>query len=165
MPALYDSLTAMVQRLAPLGWNGLLAVQGLDLGAADLVAEFSRALTVDRTAIGFEDYSLNGTRAIEPGRPDLSLLFHALASPDVVLPPMAGVPAPAASYPTLQEIDALENYIFSLRPPAPSDLTGTVVAVFSYEYRPAYATTHKRQADYVFSPHGDLASRGDWSIL
>ena len=38
---------------------------------------------IDRTVPGFEDFALEGQRGIEPGRPARSLLFHALASPNV----------------------------------------------------------------------------------
>jgi hypothetical protein len=49
---------------------------GLHLDASDLAAELQRPLvgsggvmTIDRTLSGFEDFSPNGTAAIEPGDP------------------------------------------------------------------------------------------------
>src|SRR5580704_17140838 len=65
---------------------------GLDIGKADLAAELARKLAIDRSVPGFEDFSLAGTRGIEPGFPAASLLYHAFASPDVH-PSATGNPA------------------------------------------------------------------------
>ena len=45
---------------------------------------------------------------IEPGHPDLSLLYHALAAPSVVATRKG---TKLAGFPTLEEIETIENYI------------------------------------------------------
>ena len=86
--ALIESVSAARDRLAPFGWREvLLDVTGgeFDLAADDLTAELVKPLTrIDRDHAGFGDFALSGTRAIEPGSPHRSLLYHALASPTVV---------------------------------------------------------------------------------
>ena len=70
--------------MAPQGWADLLAAHGLDIAAEDLGAELSRPLSgIDRDVPGFEDFAVEGRRGVEPGIPARSLLFHALASPNV----------------------------------------------------------------------------------
>lgn len=70
-------------RLTPHGWHSLLLQHGLDITAADLHQELTKPLSVDRTIKGFEDFSPSGVRGIEAARPAESLLYHALASPNV----------------------------------------------------------------------------------
>ncbi len=109
---------------------------------------------------GFDDFA--GNQLIKPGYPSLSLLYHILASPRV---------KPAGfqkeNYPTILELDKLENYIYGLKKwedykkdykiTNDNDL---VLAVFAYEYRPAYKTPHQAHADLVFSRTG-IARIGD----
>ena len=86
-PPLISQVAALCQRLAPLGWREmLLAVTGgaLDITAADLAVELAKSVQVDREFPGYGDFALAGSRGIEPGRPDESLLYHALAAPTVV---------------------------------------------------------------------------------
>lgn len=155
--ALIDQIRQVLDRLAPLGWGDLLAQHGIDVTAADLAQELAKPLTVKRGLQGFEDFSLEGTRGIEPGSPSRSLLYHALASPRVEEGP--GVPR-LEDFPTLAEIDVVENYVFGAAPPTLDELRALAgggelaVAVFSYEYRPASHTCHKRHADLVFSRTG-----------
>lgn len=151
--ALIDAVKNACKRLAPLGWEALLRRHGLDITRANLAAELQRELTVDRSVSGFEDFLLTGTRGIQPGTPAASLLYHALASPDVH-PTPTGEPAAADAYPTLVELDAIENYIYGLQPPEPDALATAVVAVFAYQYRPATSTAHGYHADLVFSRAG-----------
>ncbi|HEU5321802.1 MAG TPA: hypothetical protein VFX28_13435, partial [Methylomirabilota bacterium] len=82
--ALLDDVRRACGRLADHGWTRLLARHGLDVTAADLAGELARPLAIDRRVPGFEDFAAEGRRAIEPGRPARSLLFHAFASPGVV---------------------------------------------------------------------------------
>jgi hypothetical protein len=92
-PSLIVQLEALCRRLAPLGWQRMmLAVTGgeLDITAPDLARELAKPVAIDRTYPGFGDFALAGNRGIEPGRPDESLLYHALAAPTVVsVPPEA----------------------------------------------------------------------------
>ncbi len=152
--ALIDPVKKACDRLADQGWAALLARHGLDIGKTDLAKELARPLTIDRGVPGFGDFCVAGKRGIEPGQPATSLLYHAFASPDVH-PTPSGQPADANdAYPTLVELDAVENYIYALAPFKPSALSGKVIGVFAYEYRPAASTAHRYHADMVFSRTG-----------
>lgn len=160
--ALIDEVKALCDRLAPLGWRDLLLnVTGGQLDilkptSAALKTELTKALAaIDRTVTGFTDFSLSGTKAMTAGSPTNSLLYHALASPNVT----AGL----SGFPTLKEIETVENYVFGVEPPtlgslkAKAGLTGSQrlsVVLFAYEYRPARDTCTRRQADMVFSRTG-----------
>jgi hypothetical protein len=109
-----DDVKAACARLAPLGWQTLLQRRGLDITKSDLAAELSRELAVDRSVPGFEDFTLAGKRGVEPGLPTASLLYHAFASPNVH-PTASGEPAASEAYPTLAELDSIENYIYGQR--------------------------------------------------
>lgn len=152
--ALIDPVKKACDRLAGKGWAALLARHGLNIGKADLAKELARPLAIDRGVPGFGDFCSAGRRGIQPGQPAASLLYHAFASPDVH-PTQSGQPADANdAYPTLAELDAVENYIFALAPLKPSALKDTVIAVFAYEYRPASSTAHGYHADMVYSRTG-----------
>jgi hypothetical protein len=95
---------------------------------------------------GFDDFI--GTKLIEPGYPAGSLLYHALASARV---------RPAIDkrqYPSVEIIDSLEDIIYGLRSFTTDEMKDLVLAVFAYEYRPAYKTPHHLHADMVFSRTG-----------
>jgi len=149
--ALLDPVRAACARLAGHGWRQLLLVHGLDLEAADLEKELTRPIDVDRTTPGFEDFSWEGTRGIEPGSPARSLLYHAFASPRVL---------GAERYPTPAEIEAVENYVFGADLPSIEDLRARAngaplaIVVYAVEYRPAASTSHQRHADLCFSRTG-----------
>ena len=156
--ALIDVARTALTRLGPFGWAELLAEHGLDISAADLESELLRALPrIDRRLPGFEDFADEGRRGIEPGRPDRSLVLHALSSPGVV----AGAGgAPLRAFPTLGEIEAVENLVFGVSPPSVEELAGRfpgaplALAVFAFEYRPGRETVHRRHADVCFSRTG-----------
>jgi hypothetical protein len=145
-------------RLAPAGWGRLLRRHGLNLEAEDLTAELSRPLPdIDRSVPGFEDLAEEAGRGIEPGIPARSLLYHALASPNVI---EDGDGRPLDDFPTLSELEAVENAVFGLAPPTLPDLRRRAggaflaIAVFAVEYRPAAETVHRRHADLCFSRTG-----------
>jgi hypothetical protein len=141
--------------MAKMGWSELLGMHGLNLNAKDLEAELARELTgIDRTVAGFEDFCLDGNRAIEPGIPARSLLYHAMASPLVHPAMSSGSSLDPTAYPTLEEIDTVENYIYSLTKCKLADFPSAVVAVFSYQYRTAPRTAHGLFADLTFSRTG-----------
>jgi hypothetical protein len=160
--ALIEDVKAVCDRLAPLGWrNMLLEITSgqLDIQKptnAALKTELTKTLTaIDRTVTGFTDFSLSGTKAIAAGSPANSLLYHALASPNVT----EGL----SGFPTLQEIESVENYVFGVQPPTLRSLKTRAgltssqrlsVVLFAYEYRPARDTCTRRQADLVFSRTG-----------
>ena len=155
---LIDDVTAVCRRLAPAGWADLLAAHGLDLGAGDLAAELTRPLPgVDRSVPGFEDFALEGQRAIEPGEPARSLLFHAFASAAVTSAPDGTA---LGAFPTAAEIDVLESYVYGVRPPSLPEVLArasagdTAIVVFAAEYRPAVQTPHRRHADLCLSRTG-----------
>src|SRR5688500_9567634 len=102
--ALLDDVKAVCQRLAPRGWARLFAKQGLDITRADLGVELRKRLRrIDRTVPGFEDFSQEGQRGIEPGSPGRSLLFHGFASANVFQVDGQDLEA----FPTLQELETL----------------------------------------------------------
>lgn len=155
---LLADLEGLLARLAPLGWQSLLAAHGIDLAAADLEAELLRELpTIDRELDGFEDFTLRGRRGIQPGDAAGSLLFHALASPRVLTTPSGEA---LGGFPTLGELDLVENVIFGLRPPSLAELRARfpgrpmAVCVYATEYRPAVATVGRRHADLCFARAG-----------
>jgi len=157
-----------------------MAAHGLRLEAADLAAELRRPLldatgksTINRTLAGFEDFSPAGTAAIEPGDPARSLLYHALASPNVY-------PAPSGlrtdeDFPTLLELDTIENYVYSVAKKKLQDFGNVVIAVFGCQYRPGSASVHGQHADMAYSRtgiarvgtgpmHYDALRRSFWAV-
>ena len=155
---LIDEVQRICDRLAGAGWRDLFLLHGLDIQARPLADELYKTLSIDRTLQGFEDFSLQGVRAIEPGHPARSLLYHALASPHVT----EGVEAIAlADYASGAELDQLLNYVYGARTPTlaqlqvlagPNATLGLVA--FAYEYRPQSDTPHRRHADLCFSRTG-----------
>lgn len=155
--ALLNDLTQILTRLAPRGWAALLQQHagGLDITKprSQLAAELRRQLTgIDRQHPGFEELSTGARCGIEPGAPARSVLFHALASPDVH-PLTVGAPT-SADYPTLEELEVVENYIFSLAPRKLSSFRNPVIAVFTCQYRTRAHTAHGQHADLTFSRAG-----------
>ena len=150
--ALIDKVKALLDRLAPSGWAALFLRHGLDITVPDsaLAAELARPLTVDITAPGFEEMALDVVRAIEPGIPGRSLLYHALASADV----SPGASATALDFPTLAEIDTVENYIYSTARRTLSSFSSPVVVVVAYQYRPLHLSVSRTHADLAFARTG-----------
>ncbi|HLM57949.1 MAG TPA: hypothetical protein VK422_17725 [Pyrinomonadaceae bacterium] len=156
--ALIDKVKQVCERLAPHGWGDLLALHGLDIRAADLGAELAKELPNIRRGVGgFEDFAHEGRRGVEPGHPARSLLYHALASTNVL---KKADGSSLAVFPTLAELEVVENYVFGAAPPNLQELRARAgdaplaVVVFAYEYRPAWQTCHKKHADLVFSRTG-----------
>ena len=179
--ALINDVRKTCDRLVLRGWRSLFKeVTGgaLDISqpsnkklAAELIKPLD-AITAEHK--GFEDFHPDGRQAITGGSPARSLLYHAFASPDVH-PTTNGEPSPdPEDYPTLKELDDIENYIYSLVSDR-VDLEDTVVAVFAYQYRPANRSPHRRHADTAYSrtgvarvgtaqPHYDASRRSFWVI-
>ena len=164
--SLIDEVTTVCRRLAPEGWRDLLLAVShdeLDITTADLSTMLSQPLSqIDRTIPGFEDFALEGTRGIEPGSPARSLLFHALASPNVFRDAAGN---DLSAFPTPAEIEAVENYVYGVKPPSLDDLQAQAddhplaVVVFALEYRTGRETVHGKHADFCFSRTG-LARMG-----
>src|SRR5580700_1418331 len=148
-----DNVVRICRSLADRGWNHVFLDHGLNLKAPDLEAALERPLPIDRSKTGFADFCLSGHRGVTPRDPAKSLLYHALASPDVHPRPRSGRTV-AAAYPTLAELDEIENYIYSLRPLKLGASTDLIIGVFAYEYRPAASGAHGYHADLVFSRTG-----------
>ncbi len=159
--SLVAGVAAVCRRLAPLGWRDLLLdVTGgqLDLLAADLEHELLKPLVkIDRTCAGFGDFAMHGSRAIEPGQPDQSLLYHTLAAPTVVATRDG---AELRGFPTLAEIETIENFIYASRKATLDDIkthAGTAdlaVIVFAVHYRNAPMSANGRHAQLCFARTG-----------
>jgi hypothetical protein len=158
---LIDGVAEACRRLAPLGWRQLLLdVTGgdLDIAAADLPVRLGKSLPhIDRATAGFGDFAVAGMRAIEPGRPDQSLLYHALAAPSVVTDSKG---AELRGFPTLAEIEAVENYVYGVAPPTLDDLRRRAggqplgIVVFAPQYYNAPQSVHGRHAELCFARAG-----------
>jgi hypothetical protein len=148
--ALLDDVKTILNRLAPT-WANVFSAHGLDITVPkpQLAAELQKLLQVDSTRAGFEELAFDARRAIEPGIPGRSLLYHALASADVH-PPGAS----PGDYPTLDELDTIENYVYATAKRTLSDFQNPVVAVFAYQYREKSLSPHQRHADLCFSRCG-----------
>jgi hypothetical protein len=165
-PSLIVQLEALCRRLAPLGWQSMmLAVTGgaLDITAPDLARELAKPVAIDHSYPGFGDFALAGNRGIEPGRPDESLLYHALAAPTVVSGP-AG--RPLGGFPTIEEIETVENYIYAARAVtldalhAAANGLPVAIATFALHYRNAPDSVSGKHAQLCFSRTG-IARLGD----
>ncbi|BAY49512.1 hypothetical protein SAMD00079811_71410 [Scytonema sp. HK-05] len=157
MPLIED-VKRVCDRLAPLGWRDLLLAHGLDITATNLKQELTKELpNINRNISGFEDFAGEGKRGIEAGNPARSLLFHAFASPNVVLNAQS---TNSQAYPTLAELEIIENFVYGVQPPSWEDLQvraqGQLLAivVFASEYRPGAETVQRKHADMCFSRTG-----------
>ncbi len=156
--SLVDEVGIELGKLASGGWEELLGHHGLNIEASNLRQQLLRPLnSIDRSIPGFEDFAPNGVRAIEPGNPSHSLLYHALASPNVQLRPDG---SPLTRFPTLKVIDLVENLVFGIETPTLAEISQRVlnsqlsVVVFACDYRPSRHTSHHRHADMMFSRTG-----------
>lgn len=156
--ALIENVIKICNRLAPHGWRDLLLRHGLDITATNLKQELAKELpSINREIKGFEDFAFEGKRGIEPGNPAWSLLFHALASPSVV---KSADGSDLTAFPTLAEIETVENYVYGVEPPSLLELrrraqsAPLAIVVFASEYRPAPETVHRKYADLCFSRTG-----------
>jgi hypothetical protein len=159
--SLRDQVVAACRRLATLGWQGLLldASGGeFDISSSDFPEQLTKALSkIDRDHPGFGDFSVAGVRPIEPGSPDRSFLYHAFASP-LVRTDRAG--NPLKGFPTLAEIEAVENYVYGAAAPSLEELRSTAsgrrlgIVVFSLQYLPASRSVHGTHAELCFSRAG-----------
>ena len=172
--ALIKQVATICNRLASKGWHALFDRHGLDITAPNLEQELKKTLpNIGRGIPGFEDFARDGNRGIEPGSPAGSLLYHGLASP-AVHPTQNGEPSnDPDAYPTIEELDTIENYIYSLKRVKGSDLSKYKIAVFAYQYRTRTRSPHGFHADLAFSRTGiarvgtavanyDAKRRGYW---
>jgi hypothetical protein len=147
------------------GWRELLLEFGLDITAKDLKQELEKELDADkmkkgRQIPGFEDFSPSGKKGIEHCDPARSLLFHALASPNVRTDQNNN---DLTIFPSLQELEIVENYVYGSKPLTLDEIKSKfevkasekiAIAVFASEYRPGRETVHRKHADVCFSRAG-----------
>lgn len=158
-PPLIDAVEALCRRLGPAGWRDMLldvTGGGFDIQAANLKAELVKPLGIDRRFPGFGDFGVAGNKAIEPGQPDYSLLYHALAAPSVLTGRNG---APLSAFPTPAEIDTLENYIYATRQVSLSALRANFtlpvgVVMFATQYRNAPMAVGGKHAQLCFARAG-----------
>jgi hypothetical protein len=139
-------------------WHDLFLRHGFDIKSLSLETELTKKLNVDRTLKGFEDFALDGERGIEAKNPSRSLLFHALASPNVT----SGIDDRLFTlYPTAAEIETILEFVYGISPPTLHDIRqqagpGELLAivVFAVEYRSAIDTVHRTHAELCFSRTG-----------
>jgi hypothetical protein len=162
--ALIDDVKAVCDRLAPLGWRELLLAasnNSLDIRQGT-TAQLKTALqapiaAVDRSLPGFDDFAGSPSRGITSGQPARSLLYHALASPRVIRDAHGAL---LAGFPTVPEIEIVENFVFGIEPPTlqairqESGSAKLAVVVFALEYRPAADCADGAHADLTFSRTG-----------
>jgi hypothetical protein len=154
---LLQQVTKLCARLAPGGWHSLLLAHGLDITAVPLGTELIKPLNIDRSLRGFEDFASTGNRAIEPGQPAYSLLYHALASPEVTHDQTG---QPLRLFPTPAEIETVLNFVYATNRSSLQRLrkqagdNPMAVVVFASEYRNAAQTVHSEHADLCFSRTG-----------
>src|SRR5687767_2586660 len=99
--SLAKSLLKLVASLAKRGWQPIFEAHGLHLDRVRSIDDLLEPLPkIDRARPGFEDFCCAGTRALEPGIPAQSLLYHALSHPFVEL-----AEDPSSSYATIEELD------------------------------------------------------------
>lgn len=164
---LLETTAAILRRLAPLGWKELFAKHGLDIEADNLEQELSRELTdINRSIHGFDELSPACRRAIEPGHPEKSLLFFALAHPSVA----SNAHYDLQGYPTLGELETVENLVYARARRTMTDVKAAAnrihrshssvdpvelaVVLFATEFRQATGTAHGSQAEFVYSRTG-----------
>ncbi|MEQ8654436.1 MAG: hypothetical protein RIC87_18355 [Kiloniellales bacterium] len=133
--------------------HGLDLQGALQQDQAGFEAKLTEGLPVDRGVPGFADFTLDGERPIEAGKPAASLLYHALASP-LVHPDGGTQPAASEAYASLAELDLVENYIFSQAAPDLGAIRNPRIAVLAYQYRLGNRSPHGEHADLAFSRCG-----------
>lgn len=139
--SMQEEFVGLLKWLDENGWNTFFKKTfNVDISFENpgLQTEIVKEIANVNKAKGFEDFG--GLRMIEDGQPAMSALYHALASPRVK-PRKDGEYFTATNYPSLSQLDFLENYIYALKTPDinPDEFSNDFVfAVFSYEYRPAY---------------------------
>ena len=159
--ALIDEVRDILGELSGGGWKDVFDAQGLDIDAGDLKGEMLRDIspTIDRLFPGFEDFAREGRRGITPGLPARSLLYHALACPNVIWRD-AEKSQKLGVFPTLDQIEVIENFVYGVDPPSLGlleSLNGKQnlgVVVFANQYRTAVDTPHQKHADLVYSRTG-----------
>ena len=164
--ALKDELFALCNKLAQNGWREMiLSVTNNQLDIKQSSSEklkdslLETINQIDRDFFGFEDYTHEENKGISPRKPASSLLYHALASPNVLWKDKQKHQK-LSYFPSIDEIELVENFVFGINPPSLSFLLSEAgnseigIVVFSSQYRTAIDTPHQKHADLVFSRTG-----------
>ena len=136
-------LAEFLSLLADKGWREIFSKHGWDMSPDNIC----QPVTINRSEPGFYDFAADANCPITPGDPAHSLLYHALMSPAVLSESIT-------YWPTLADIDRLENFIYGLFKLDSNTVKSLVPVVMAYEYRERSLTPHKRHADLVFSRTG-----------
>lgn len=163
--ALKGEVLKLCNKLTKNGWRDLiLSVTNNELDIKQSSAnKLKEALLkpideINRGIPGFDDYRLDGNQGITPRSFSKSLLYHALASPNVV-------DSSLTYYPSLEDLDLIENFIYSLGIQIEEDRQSLarlkerygsklVIAVFAYQYRTWEESSHRAHADMNYARTG-----------
>jgi hypothetical protein len=155
----------LFNKLSENGWRELiLSVTNnqLDIkqpSVLKLIEELLKPIIkINRDIAGFQDFSLEGKQGITPFSFSKSLIYHALASPAVISNNLT-------YFPTLIDLDLVENFLFSTTMNENSQArtleslkikhgNKLVIAVFAYQYRTWQGSSHRIHADMNFSRTG-----------
>ncbi|MFL6388894.1 MAG: hypothetical protein ACJ71U_15535 [Terriglobales bacterium] len=153
---LLEQMYRLCGELINTGWDDVLqGIAGLNLkqkNPQDLAKELARPLQIKPNQRP-SDLAASACRAVEPGKPAQSFLYHVLASPGFTSTRIQG-------YPTHDQLEVVENYIYGLAFPSIADLrqqaggADLAIVVFVSEYRPGSQTVHRKHADMCFSRTG-----------
>ena len=157
-----EKLQRTLQRLGNGGWGPIFDRLNIDPNSTtlrdDLLAPVNLSPFELALIPGFGDIAPTARRAIEPGDPARSILFHALASAGMTTTPDGTA---LTTFPTPADLDEAENVVFGILPPTLDSIlanlgNNAIVAavVFARDYRQASKTVHGRHADMVFSRTG-----------
>ncbi len=149
-PAISNDFIELLNWMKNNQWDEIIStITGINLNTTNPVHEsLFREVTPMIQNEGLNDFA--GRRLIEPGKPQLSLLYHLMAHPLS----KSKQPGNSNTYPSLEQLDLLENVIYGLQGTKNLVDGNTVIAVFAYEYRPACKTPHLSHADMVFARTG-----------
>lgn len=157
--ALIDDVKDVLNDLAPHGWKELFDVHGLDITASDLESKLQMDLSINRQIPGFKEFAIEGKKGITAGLPAHSLVYHALASPNVQWADSKRS-VTLRKFPTLEQIETVENYVYAKKMESLDVIEAIhgkqnlAIVVFANQYRTARDTPHKKHADFVYSRTG-----------
>lgn len=146
-----EAFTSTLGWMQDQGWSDYIKNTlkvDVDLSAGTSAETLQQPLSGTRTwskISGLEDFA--GNKLIEPGIPEESLLYHLMASPRVKS-------ASFQQYPGLEQLEALENYIYSLinlESYPFQNRDNVYLTVLAYEYRPGLKTPPYYQ-NYLAKP-------------
>ena len=123
--ALINEVKKVLEDLSGHGWSGLFKAHGLNINSSSLENELNKDISgsINRNLPGFKDFAKEGRRGITPGVPAHSLLFHALASPNVLLDEKG---VKLKKFPTIAQIEVVENFVFASTKRSLSDIFNSV---------------------------------------